>query len=321
MSINSYWQIDTAAEPHRSEPSRRPHLPGLIRDRRVPTQNRFDYYVQQAEGAAQTGFDGLFLPYRRDADESRIVAAVIARAVPRIGVIPEFPVSIGSAVYAAKQASTFQRSTHSRLGWAIAPDADVATRLAEGDTVGEEQLDERVDEFLTVARGVHSQRPFTFEGRHFEVKDGGFADPLNRVPFPTVFLQGESEEALSLSARHADVHLFRPQASGQALAGLIETLDGLAKRVDRSVAFGILQPVLVRELDEDAQSEAARIGVVKGTLVGSFDTVADRLAELAALGITHFILSASPSLEEAYRVGQHLLPRLRALTDTARAAA
>ncbi|CAN5155140.1 LLM class flavin-dependent oxidoreductase [soil metagenome] len=321
MSINSYWQIDTAAEPQRSEPSRRPHLPGLIRDRRTSTQNRFDYYVQLAQGAAQTGFDGLFLPYRRDADESRIVAAVLARAVPRIGMIPEFPVSVGSAVYAAKQASTFQRSTRSRLGWAIAPDADATTRSAEGDSVGEDQLDERIDEFLTVARGVHTGRSFTFEGKHFEVKDGGFADPLNRVPFPKVFLQGESEEALSLSARHGDVHLFRPQASGQTLAGLIETLDGLAKRADRSVEFGILQPVLVREKEDEAEADAARIGATKGTLIGSFDTVADQLAELAALGISHFILSASPSLEEAYRVGQQLLPRLRALTDAGRAAA
>lgn len=320
MSIKSYWQIDTAAEPRRGEHALRPSLPGLVRDLRRPSQNRFDYYTQIAEAAAQTGFDGLFLPYRRDADESRIVAAVIARAVPRLTLVPEFPASVGSAVYAAKQASTFQRSTHGRLGWALAQDADAATRAAEGDSVGEDALFARTDEFLTVARGVHTSRPFTFEGQHFAVKDGGFDAPLNRVPFPTVFLQGESEEALSLSARHADVHLFHA-APAERLAPLIETLDSLAKRADRTVAFGLIQPVLAREEEEEARIEAARVTLTERTLVGSFDSVAAELARLAALGIAHLVLTGGPSLEEAYRTGQHLLPRLHALTAHARAAA
>lgn len=56
-------------------------------------------------------------------------------------------------------------------------------------------------------------------------------------------------------------------------------------------------------------------------IAGSYQTVADKLAVLAAIGIRHFVLSASPSLEEAYRVGQFVLPRFRAGTDPARAAA
>lgn len=320
MTISSYWQIDTAAEPRRAEPSLRPRLPALVRDRRRPSQNRFDYYAQLAQAAAQTGFDGVFLPYRRDADESRIVAAVVARAAPRIVVVPEFPASVGSAVYAAKQATTFQRSTGGRFGWAIAPDADAATRAAEGDDIGDDALHERTDEFLTVARGVHDRRPFTFEGRHFEVKDGGFDAPLNRLPFPKLFLQGEDEEALALSARHADVHLFRA-ASPERLAAAIAWLGELAAQAGRRVAFGLIQPVLVRETEEEARQEAARGAAGEGALVGSFDGVAADLTRLADLGISHFVLSSTPSLEEGYRVGQHLLPRLHSLTGARRAVA
>ncbi len=320
MTIRTYWQVDTAAEPKRAEPALRPALSGLVRDRRSTTQNRFDYYGQLAQAAAQTGFDGVFLPYRRDADESRIVAAIIARAAPRIQVIPEFPASIGSAVYAAKQAATFQRSTHGRLSWAIAPDEDAATRAAEGDYVDAEALNDRIDEFLTVARGVHTSRPFSFTGTYFEVENGGFDAPLNRVAFPKVYLQGESEEALSLSARHADVHLFAP-APIELLAPLIERLDSFASRAGRSVAFGLLQPILVRDTEEEAQQEAARQSLTEGTLTGSFDSVAARLSRFSELGISHFVLSSSPSLEEGYRVGQHLLPRLHSLTGAHRAVA
>ncbi|MDD9376124.1 LLM class flavin-dependent oxidoreductase [Streptomyces sp. ZAF1911] len=67
----------------------------------------------------------------------------------------------------------------------------------------------------------------------------------------------------------------------------------------------------------------AGIGLVRegaGTaLVGSHDEVAARLAEYRALGVDEFILSGYPHLEEAYRVGEEVAPRLRALTGAAAA--
>ncbi|MGW6870588.1 LLM class flavin-dependent oxidoreductase [Streptomyces sp. NPDC054904] len=64
----------------------------------------------------------------------------------------------------------------------------------------------------------------------------------------------------------------------------------------------------------------AGIGLVRegaGTaLVGSHDEVARRLAEYRDLGIDEFVLSGYPHLEEAYRVGEEVAPRLRALTGT-----
>ena len=57
------------------------------------------------------------------------------------------------------------------------------------------------------------------------------------------------------------------------------------------------------------------IGLVRGgagtALVGSFTEVADRIAEYAALGFEEFILSGYPHLEEAWWVGEGLLPELR----------
>ena len=48
-------------------------------------------------------------------------------------------------------------------------------------------------------------------------------------------------------------------------------------------------------------------------LVGSHEQVAERIAEYRALGVEHFILSGQPHLEEAYTVGENLLPLLRKL--------
>ncbi|MER5966082.1 LLM class flavin-dependent oxidoreductase [Streptomyces sp. NPDC002057] len=61
----------------------------------------------------------------------------------------------------------------------------------------------------------------------------------------------------------------------------------------------------------------AGIGLVRegaGTaLVGSHDEVAARLWEYWRLGVEEFVLSGYPHLEEAYRVGEEVAPRLRAL--------
>jgi alkanesulfonate monooxygenase len=59
----------------------------------------------------------------------------------------------------------------------------------------------------------------------------------------------------------------------------------------------------------------AGFGLVRGGvgtgLVGSYDEVADRMLEYAALGFDEFILSGYPHLEEAYWFGEGVLPRLR----------
>jgi len=59
----------------------------------------------------------------------------------------------------------------------------------------------------------------------------------------------------------------------------------------------------------------AGVGLVRGgagtALVGSHQEVADRIAEYHELGIDEFILSGYPHLEEAYQVGEGVMPVLR----------
>lgn len=299
MTIKLYWRLDPAAEPQRGEPSARPTAGFLPRDVRTLGLTRYDYYAQVARAAAITGFDGLFVAYRPDSDDSQIVAAAVARTAPRLLLVPEFPSTVGSAVYAAKEAVSFQRATQNRLGWAIAlgADPDDSARTAE---------------FLHVARGVHGQKPFDHHGRFFEVKGGGFSEPLSRATFPPVYLQGTDEEALQLSANAADIHLF-DDAPIDELRGHVETLERLALAAGREVAAGVIVTITARETDEEAANGAG--------VAGSYDSVAERIATLHAAGISHFVLSASPSLEEAYRIGQFVLPRVRtALADLRTAA-
>jgi alkanesulfonate monooxygenase len=71
---------------------------------------------------------------------------------------------------------------------------------------------------------------------------------------------------------------------------------------------------LSREALEISPNLWAGVGLVRGgagtALVGSAETVAERMREYHALGIENFIFSGYPHLEEAYRVAELLFPRL-----------
>jgi alkanesulfonate monooxygenase len=52
-------------------------------------------------------------------------------------------------------------------------------------------------------------------------------------------------------------------------------------------------------------------------IVGSYEQVAEKLDQLVQLGADSFILASTPHLEEAYRVGEEVLPLVRGKTNTA----
>jgi len=46
-------------------------------------------------------------------------------------------------------------------------------------------------------------------------------------------------------------------------------------------------------------------------IVGNYDQVADRLLHYVDVGVDTFILAGYPHLEEAQRIGEHVLPLLQ----------
>ena len=58
-----------------------------------------------------------------------------------------------------------------------------------------------------------------------------------------------------------------------------------------------------------------------GALVGSHAQVAAALAAYAQAGVASFVLAAIPHFEEAYRIGEHVLPLVRAALNPQQRAA
>jgi alkanesulfonate monooxygenase len=308
-----------------------------VTDPRGKRFNHFDYLHQVARAAELAGFEGVRVQHHTGGDESWLIAGYVARGTRSLKLIAEFEASWGSAVYAAKNAVSFQRYTGGRFAWQIVPGEDEAQRSRVADPVPNGDVLARIEEFLVVARGVISNAPFSYEGRFFQVREGGFKGTLSNHPVPEVYLSGDSLEALEASARHADVHVFSafPAEQLKLRVSQLRELVGRQAQLRRAtpIAVGVRLDVLARETREEAVFDATRFAEQReaashpnsllwpgltaplagadATLVGSYAEVIDALGAYAASGVSRFLLGGVPHLEEAYRLGTFVLPALR----------
>lgn len=357
MSTKFFWQLPARGDGRfgdatvglrgeRSAGARRPINEG-VSDPRGASFNYFDYLHQVARAAELSTFDGIRIQHDPRGDESWIIAGYVARGTRRLTLLTEFEASWGSSVYAAKNAISVQRYTGGRFAWQLAHGPGEQERRRNGDAVVEADVIPRIEEFVTVARGVIGTAPYSFKGRFFEVRDGGFRGTLANHPAPPIYLNGETEEAYELSARIANVHVFEaapPESLGARLAQLKSSEQRqAAERTIGALEFGVRLDLVARETNDEARRDAqryaqqagvttsfdAQTGLWQGlttsttggasTLVGSYEDVAAQLSAYLELGVGHLLLSAVPHLEEAYRIGTHVLPLVR--RQRARAAA
>ena len=123
------------------------------------------------------------------------------------------------------------------------------------------------------------------------------------------------------------LHVIARDTSAEAWAVAHKLLDGLSPAaIERAQAIqrasqseGQRRMVALHNGRTDALEVSpnlwAGVGLVRGgagtALVGSHEEVADRIAEYHELGIDEYILSGYPHLEEAYYVGEGVMPILR----------
>jgi alkanesulfonate monooxygenase len=349
MTIEFIWQLPGARDSRYADARRVKRAERLpddghpyhqeVTDPRGNSFNYFDYLLQIARAADLTGFDGIQIPHDPQGDESWIIAGYLTRTTRHLRLLTEFDAARGSSVYAAKNAVSYQRFSKHRFAWQLSKGGSESARRQLGDYVPDNQVLQRIDEFLTVAKGVITKAPFSFKGDFFEVLNGGFQGPLADKPVPLIYLSGNNQTDFELSARQADVHLL-DAAPLEILGNSIAQLKQLAQQQGRSLAIGLRIDLLARECEAEAIADAKRFWQQAGfdssvtplapglwplpvahtgasaALVGSYEQISEQLLTYVDAGISSFVFAASPHLEEAYRIGEHLLPSLRKALTT-----
>lgn len=322
-----------------------------------------DHLARVAKAADAVGFRGILVPYTPLGEEPWLISASLALETRHLRFLPSFHTATVKPVHAARETATVQRHTNNRFDWNIVSGGSERLQRRDGDFAPPEERLRRTGEFIDIARGVLSQREFSYQGETYSVEKGGLLEPIANVALPSVYLSGSSEAALALAASRADVYLTWAQPLDQ-LKSRIDGLREAAAKLGRTLRFGIRVDVLARPDEEQALFDAKRIwetsdrsalrarqalsgddidggdeergfaaayanagrfedslidrnlwageGVVRPgasiVIIGSYAQVAERLNAYAEAGVDSFFLASPPHLEEAYRIGEDLLP-------------
>lgn len=213
-------------------------------------------------------------------------------------------------------------------------------------------------EWLQVFRALVSGESVTHQGEHFKL-DGFRLSPVPAGQRPIIYAGGESEAGIGVVNALADRWLIngRPlddvlpllqtmqaqQRSGAPLSSGItgfvvarETDDEAHAELERLLArqlpyFSARRDQMRTRIDDKAVAlQVSRrypthvpIGANGGTapgFVGSYDTVARRLLAFYDAGLSTFLLSFFPLIEEQERFAAHVIPRVRALINASTSA-
>jgi alkanesulfonate monooxygenase len=212
---------------------------------------------------------------------------------------------------------------------------DIVTRLWRGETVSQDGA------HLPVEGARLSRLPDPVPDLYF----GGSSDAAGPVAarYTNVYLTwGEPPAAVDKKLRWMDglarevgrtlrygirLHVITRDTSHEAWLQAHRLIEGIDESMIRKVQEGLghsesegqrrMRELHGGSLDnlEVSPNLWAGVGLLRGgagtALVGSHTEVADRIEEYARLGLSEFILSGYPHLEEAYWFGEGVLPILR----------
>lgn len=310
----------------------------------------FADWVQVAQAAEYAGLDGLFIPSGAGLPESFTVAAALCAHTRDLRLTTSFPSDVMLPAALAAAAQSLQSISHNRLHLHLPDSEHSSVRRTFGDLLNRDQRSERIGEYLNILGHLlgPANGSLDFFGQYFHLENAGYADCHSRQTVPLLLDESQSTE---LIAAHADTCLLDAQAP-QRLAATIGRLHEAADRHQRRLGFAITLGLIMADDETQAWAAAdtwlsehrhfvappsgfADSSVVQLAtatvrrfeiypnlwrpsallpvfLVGSLDQVTSRLVALQDLGIDHVILQGAPAVQEILRVGEELLPRLRA---------
>jgi dimethylsulfone monooxygenase len=270
---------------------------------------------------------------------SAALAAVTERLELMVAVRPTFH---APALF-AKQAANIDRISNGRLALNVV--SSWWQQEAKMYGVAFDQHDDRyarTSEWLDVVDGVWSQSSFSHAGKFYSLEATRLEPKPVRKPRPPIYAGGESEAAKNLIAQKCDAYVMHGDAP-EVIRGRIEDMRARRERFGLPpMQFGVAGYAIVRETEQEAQREVARITDVKqnargyanyqqwlqGTqlersvsveeysvsnrglrsgLVGTPAQVQDQIERFERAGVDLLLLQFSPQLEEMERFSESVI--------------
>jgi FMNH2-dependent dimethyl sulfone monooxygenase len=312
--------------------------------------------LAHAVAAERLGFDIYYVPghylnavYGPDhdvADAWITTAAALART-ERIRVITAVQPGFITPAVTAKMAANLAQLRPGGAGLSLVAGWWRLEAESYGDTwLPHEGRYQRAGEYLDVIRGLWEHERFSFEGRHYTVRDAELRP--RPTPAPIVYVSGESEAAIELCARSGD-YLFVNGDDVERVHALGEKVKARARQHGRQVrlalsAFGLVRPraadaaAAIQRLQDDADLDVIRyfdqhmdsqvVAHTRGTdrdrieanlglrtgLVGDPAAIVERLRRFEAAGVDAVLVKFEGEPDEATRFAVEVIAPYRRLS-------
>ena len=280
-------------------------------------------YLNQLAGAAEVnGFEAVLTPTGLWCEDAWLSTAMLLETTDTLKFLVALRPGLTSPTLSAQMSATYQWQSKGRLLLNVVTGGESSEQRAFGDFLSKEARYERCSPAAGTVASKYADTYLTWGE-----KPDAVAEKLNWIRG----LAADEGRELSYGIR---LHVISRDTAEQAWA----EADRLLGALDPQVVAGAQQNLARSESEgqrrmlelhgggaafssgTDARSLEiypnlwTGVGLVRGgagtALVGSHDEVADRIAEYAALGLDHFILSGYPHVEEAYHFGEGVRPRL-----------
>jgi FMNH2-dependent dimethyl sulfone monooxygenase len=279
----------------------------------------YRYVKQVAIEAERIGINSLWIPdhmlnpikgNRAPSLEAWSVATAIAEATKRV-IIAHTTLceAFRYPAVLAKQAVTLSDISNGRFWLSIG--AGWFKREYEAYGLPFCAHDERIDrarEAIKIIKRLWREDNVTFRGRYYSI-GSGILEP-KPDPIPPVWYAGVSEASRNLAAEEADGWLMGNCSLEEAQANIADMYARLGEERNE-IEFAIPALTFVRDTDEEAtryveRTTAGNKDVLDRTLdtglVGSPETVAQKIRRLESIGINHILLLLTPALRELQEI-------------------